>query len=47
MVNIKFPETDVVTCVFSLKNSTNQCNQSFDDFGVVPETTQHRLKEYH
>ena len=47
MVNIKFPETDVVSCVFSLKNGTNSCNQSFDDFGVVPEPAQKRLKEYH
>lgn len=47
MVNIKFPETDVVSCVFSLKNGTNSYNQSFDDFGVVPEPSQKRLKEYH
>lgn len=47
MVNIKFPETDVVSCVFSLKNSTNQCNQNFDEFGVTSEEYQRRLKEYH
>ena len=47
MVNIKFPETDVVTCVFSLKNSTNVCNQNFDEFGVTPENSQRKLKEYH
>ena len=47
MVNIKFPETDVVSCVFSLKNSTNQCNQTFDEFGIVPDASQRRLKEYH
>ena len=46
-MNIRFPETDIVSCVFSLKNSTNACNQSFDDFGVVPEHAQKRLKEYH
>ena len=47
MVNIKFPETDVVSCVFSLKNSTNQCNQNFDEFGVTSEEYQRRLKAYH
>ena len=47
MVNIKFPETDVVSCVFSLKNSTNQCNQSFDEIGITPIDSQRRLKEYH
>ena len=48
MVNIKFPETDVVTCVFSLKNSTNACNQTFvPDTGRVTEHEYTRLKEYH
>ena len=47
MVNIKFPETDVVSCVFSLKNSTNQCNQNFDEFGVTPERSASKLKQYH
>lgn len=47
MVNIKFPETDVVSCVFSLKNSTNQCNQTFDEIGITPLDSQRRLKEYH
>lgn len=47
MVNIKFPETNIVSCVFSLKNSTNQCNQNFDEFGIIPETYQRKLKEYH
>lgn len=47
MVNIKFPETDVVSCVFSLKNSTNSCNQNFDEFGVTPEDSHSRLKQYH
>ena len=47
MVNIKFPETDVVSCVFSLKNSTNQCNQNFDEFGITPESSQRKLKEYY
>ena len=47
MVNIKFPETDVVSCVFSLANSTNRCNQSFTDYGIVPYEDQRKLKEYH
>lgn len=47
MVNIEFPETNVVSCVFSLKNSTNQCNQHFDEFGVTSEEHQRRLKEYY
>lgn len=47
MVNIKFPETDVVSCVFSLKNSTNSCNQNFDEFGVTPEGGHSKLKQYH
>ena len=47
MVNIKFPETDVVSCVFSLKNSNNQGIQSFDEFGIVPEGAHSKLKHYY
>lgn len=47
MVNIKFPETDVVTCVFSLKNATNAYNQEFDPVGIVPENKKSKLKEYY
>ena len=47
MVNIKFPETDVVSCVFSLKNSMNSCNQNFDAFGITPEGSHSKLKEYY
>ena len=47
MVNIRFPETDVVSCVFSLKNSTNSCNQIFDEFGVTPEGGHSKLKQYY
>ena len=47
MINIKFPETDVVSCVFSLKNSTNSCNQSFTNYGIIPYEDQRKLKEYH
>ena len=47
MMNIRFPDTDVVSCVFSLKNSTNSCNQNFDDRGVTPENSYNKLKEYH
>lgn len=47
MLNIKFPDTDVVSCVFSLKNSVNMCDSSLDAFGVVPEPAVHKLKEYY
>lgn len=47
MVNIKFPETDVVSCVFSLKNSTNAVRDNFDEFGIIPEGSHSKLKEYH
>ena len=46
-MNIRFPDTDVVSCVFSLKNSTNSCNQNFDAFGVTPENSYNKMKEYH
>lgn len=46
-MNIRFPDTDVVTCVFSLKNSVNMCDSSLDAFGVVPEHALHKLKEYY
>lgn len=46
-MNIKFPETDIVSCVFSLKNSTNSCNHNFTNYGIVPYEDQRKLKEYH
>lgn len=46
-MNIQFPETDIISCVFSLKNSTNMCNQSFTNYGIVPYEDQRKLKEYH
>ena len=46
-MNIRFPDTDVVTCVFSLKNSVNMSDSSLDAFGVVPEHAFHKLKEYY
>ena len=46
MVNIKFPETDVVSCVFSLKNSVNMCDSRLDALGVVLEHAVNKLKEY-
>ena len=47
-MNIKLPETDVVSCVFSLKNSTNTCNQEFDSkLGVLPYDKLHKLKKYY
>lgn len=47
MVNIKFPETDVVSCVFSLKNSTNAVKDNFTNYGIIPYEDQRKLKEYH
>lgn len=47
MVNIRFPETDVVSCVFSLKNGINSCSQNFDEFGVTPEGGHSKLKKYY
>lgn len=47
MVNIKFPETDVVSCVFSLKNSNNDVRADFDVFGIIPEGSHSKLKQYH
>lgn len=46
-MNIQFPETDIVSCVFSLKNSTNASNQSFTNYGIIPYEDQRKLKEYH
>lgn len=46
-MNIKFPDTDIVSCVFSLKNAHNACNQYFTDYGIVSYEEQHKLKEYH
>ena len=46
MVNIRFPETDVITCVFSLKNSVNVNNGNFDDVGYVSEVNYLKLKQY-
>lgn len=46
-MNIRFPDTDIVSCVFSLKNSTNACNQSFTNYGIIPYEDQRKLKEYH
>lgn len=47
MVNIKFPATDVVSCIFSLKNSNSACNQNFTKYDIVPYEGQHKLKEYY
>lgn len=46
MVNINFPNTDVVSCVFSLKNSTNGCTK-FDSRDIVPVEQHSRLKSYY
>ena len=46
-MNIRFPETDIVSCVFSLKNSTNGCNTNFDAFGVASIDACSKMKEYH
>ena len=47
MVNIHFPETDVVSCVFSLKNSNNAVRDDFDEFGIISEGRHSKLKQYH
>lgn len=46
-MNIRFPDADIVSCVFSLKNSTNTCNQSFNNYDIIPYEDQRKLKEYH
>lgn len=46
MVNLKFPDTDVVSCVFSLKNSSTT-PPGVDEFGIVDSTEVFRkLKQY-
>lgn len=47
MVNIKFPSTDVVSCVFSLKNCVSFPNSNFDSSGRIPESDLTKLKEYY
>ena len=47
MVNIKFPDTNIVSCVFSLKNGTN-CRYDgpqMNEFGFVEDGI-HKLKQY-
>ena len=46
-MNIRFPDTDVVTWVFSLKNGVNMHDSSLDASGVMPEHALHKLKEYY
>lgn len=46
-MNIRFPDTDIVACVFSLKNGTNACNQGFTNYGIMPCEDQRKLKQYH
>lgn len=48
MVNIKFPETDIVSCVFSLKNgSPTQMTVGMNSMGIIEEDSALRkLKEY-
>ena len=45
-MNIMFPETDIVTCVFSLKNSVNLSNTNFDENGYVTKGNHRKLKQY-
>ena len=46
MLNIKFPETNIVTCVFSLKNGACHYNGSaFNEYDYLEDTT--KLKEYY
>lgn len=46
-MNIRFPDTDIVACVFSLKNGNNACNQSFTNYGITSSEDQRKMKEYH
>ena len=46
-MNIRFPDTDIVSCVFSLKNGNNTCTQGFTNYGIIPHEDQRKLKEYH
>ena len=46
MINVKFPETDIVSCVFSLKSSNCRYEgPNFNEYGVLDSIT--RLKRYH
>ena len=45
-MNIRFPDTDIVTCVFSLKNSVNLSNTDFDENDYVTEGNHMKLKQY-
>ena len=46
-MNLRFPDTDVVACVFSLKNGNNACTQGFTNYDIMPYESQRKLKEYH
>lgn len=46
MVNIRFPETDIVTCVFSLKNG-NATTRTYDQNDMVKDPMHAGLKEYY
>lgn len=45
MLNIKFPETDIVTCIFSYRTTNNSYAQSYDEFDRVESTV--RMKRYY
>lgn len=45
MVNLKFPETDIVSCVFSLKSSNSRYDgPKYNECGILEDTS--RLKKY-
>lgn len=47
-MNIRFPETDVVACVFSLRSNDGAAAPTqFDERGVLLESAKRKAKEYH
>lgn len=47
-MNIRFPETDVVACVFSLRsNNSAAAPTQFDERGVLHDMAKRKAKEYH
>lgn len=49
-INVVFPPTDVVACVFSFKNHTNRTNSTtyaFDENGMVVDSDRKSLKRYY
>lgn len=47
MVNIRFPATNVISCVFSLKNSERIANTALNEYDMVEDSRRAGLKEYY